>query len=240
MAEATSTVLIVDDQDSIRMSLAAVLEDSGYNIIEAESGYQAIDAVKQSSIDLVLLDIKMPGINGVQTFREIKKISPGTAVVMMTGFALEDLVEAALEEGAYSVVYKPFDVEKIISLVESVIKSVVILVVDDHSSDRETLSLILKEKGYRVAEAAGGREAVDMVRSSRFDTILMDVKMPGMDGLTAFEEIKAIDPEAKVVFITGFSDDDKLRQALAKDTFAVINKPFDVEALLMLLAHTTA
>ena len=240
MAEATSTVLIVDDQDSIRMSLAAVLEDSGYNIIEAESGYQAIDAVKQSSIDLVLLDIKMPGINGVQTFREIKKISPGTAVVMMTGFALEDLVEAALEEGAYSVVYKPFDVEKIISLVESVIKSVVILVVDDHSSDRETLSLILKEKGYRVAEAADGREAVDMVRSSRFDTILMDVKMPGMDGLTAFEEIKAIDPEAKVVFITGFSDDDKLRQALAKDTFAVINKPFDVEALLMLLAYTTA
>lgn len=240
MAEATSTVLIVDDQDSIRMSLAAVLEDSGYNIIEAENGYQAIDAVKQSSIDLVLLDIKMPGINGVQTFREIKKISPGTAVVMMTGFALEDLVEAALEEGAYSVVYKPFDVEKIISLVESVIKSVVILVVDDHSSDRETLSLILKEKGYRVAEAAGGREAVDMVRSSRFDTILMDVKMPGMDGLTAFEEIKAIDPEAKVVFITGFSDDDKLRQALAKDTFAVINKPFDVEALLMLLAYTTA
>lgn len=91
----------------------------------------------------------MPGINGVQTFREIKKISPESVVVMMTGFALEDLVKAALEEGAFSVIYKPFDVENVIKLVDSVLDSLLILVVDDYSSDRNTLTAILTDKGYR-------------------------------------------------------------------------------------------
>ena len=119
MANNKPKILVVDDQRGIRLTLSAIMEHQGYDVTEVEDGYQAIEAVTNNSFDVVFLDIKMPGINGVQSFREIKKISPGSAVVMMTGFSVEDLVREALDEGARTVIYKPFQVEKVLSLVKS-------------------------------------------------------------------------------------------------------------------------
>ena len=233
-------VLVVDDQKSMRLTLAAILEDQGYDVTEVEDGYRAIEAQEQVPFDLVFMDIKMPGINGVQTFREIKKISPKSVVVMMTGFAVEDLVKDALDEGAFSVIYKPFDLEGVIKLVESVLKSVLILVVDDHSSERESLIQILTDKGYKVAGAADGNEAIQMVRDNHFDIILMDIKLPGKDGFAAFQEIKAIDPDARVLFMTGFVLEDSIRQAIDAGAYPVAYKPFDIEKVLALVAQIMA
>jgi len=114
-----TNILVVDDLKSVRLTLGGILEDEGYNVVLAENGYQAIEAAKQTPFDLVFMDIKMPGINGVQTFREIKKINPKAAVIMMTASSVEELIKEALDEGAYAVVYKPFDVEKIVSITKS-------------------------------------------------------------------------------------------------------------------------
>jgi len=228
-------VLVVDDQKSMRLTLAAILEDQGYDVTEVEDGYRAIEAVEQVPFDLVFMDIKMPGINGVQTFREIKKIIPKSVVVMMTGFAVEDLVKEALDEGAFSVIYKPFDMESVLNLVDSVLKSVLILVVDDQSSERESLMQILTDKGYKVAGAADGNEAIQMVRDKHFDIILMDIKLPGKDGFAAFQEIDALDPDARVIFMTGFVLEDSLRQAIDAGAYPIAYKPFDLEIVLALV-----
>ncbi len=114
-----TNILVVDDLKGMRVTLGGILEDEGHNVVLAENGYQAIEAAKQTSFDLIFMDIKMPGINGVQTLREVKKINPQTAVIMMTAYSVEDLVREALEEGAYAVVYKPFDIENIVSIIES-------------------------------------------------------------------------------------------------------------------------
>jgi len=114
-----TNILVVDDLKGMRVTLGGILEDEGHNVVLAENGYQAIEAAKQTSFDLIFMDIKMPGINGVQTFREVKKINPQAAVIMMTAYSVEDLVREALEEGAYAVVYKPFDIENILSIIES-------------------------------------------------------------------------------------------------------------------------
>ncbi len=121
MTNNNTKILVVDDQKGIRLTLSAIMEHQGYDVTEVEDGYQAIEAVANNSFDVVFMDIKMPGINGVQSFREIKKISPGSAVVMMTGFSVEDLEKEALDEGARTVIYKPFQVEKVLSLVESLV-----------------------------------------------------------------------------------------------------------------------
>jgi len=112
-------ILIVDDQTSIRRTMTGIIEDLGFQVLNAEDGYRAIDEVKSTRFDLVFLDIKMPGINGVQTFREIKKLSPNILVVMMTGFDLSELIDESLDEGAMCVVYKPFGPEQIINLLRS-------------------------------------------------------------------------------------------------------------------------
>jgi two-component system response regulator HydG len=114
-----NNILVVDDLKSIRLTLGGILGDEGYNVVLAENGYQAIEAAKRTPFDLVFMDIKMPGINGVQTFREIKKINPEAVVVMMTAYSVGDLVKQALVEGAYAVVYKPFDIDDIVSVIDS-------------------------------------------------------------------------------------------------------------------------
>lgn len=240
MGDSKLKVLVVDDLRSMRTTLAGVIEDQGYDVTEVEDGYQAIEAVTNARYDLVFMDIKMPGINGVQTFREIKKIRPEAVVVMMTGFAVEDLVASALEEGAFSVIYKPFDVDEVVRLAEVAFRSALILVVDDRASDRELLSDLLTERGHSVFSAASGDEAIEMVRDHRYDVILMDIKLPGQDGVSTFEQIRAIDPNTKVLFITGFDLEETMKQALDAGAYAVAYKPVDVERILGLVRRAMA
>ena len=123
MVQIQPTIMVVDDDEGMRITLEGIIEDEGYNVIGAEDGYRAIELAKENPCALFFLDIRMPGINGVETYREIKKASHGSVVAMMTGFTAEGLVQAALDEGAYTVVYKPFRIERIIEIVNTVLKS---------------------------------------------------------------------------------------------------------------------
>lgn len=117
-----TNILVVDDLRSIRLTLGGILEDEGHNVVIVGDGYRAIEAVRKGHFDVIFMDIKMPGIDGVQTFREIKKIDPKAVVIMMTGYSVEDLVKRAVSEGAYICLYKPFDMERVITLVENIAK----------------------------------------------------------------------------------------------------------------------
>jgi CheY-like chemotaxis protein len=103
-------ILIVDDDKNLRRSLAITLNYKGFNASTVESGQNAIKAVGKDDFDLILIDVIMPDMNGLETLRALKEISPGTRVVMMTGFAVADLVTEAIKTGVDGVLYKPFDV----------------------------------------------------------------------------------------------------------------------------------
>jgi two-component system response regulator HydG len=231
-----TNILVVDDLRSIRLTLGGILEDKGHNVVTVEDGYQAIEAVKKTHFDAIFMDIKMPGINGVQTFREVKKIDPRTAVIMMTAYSVEDLVKEALEEGAYTIVYKPFDIDKIISLIDELLcERILILVVDDQFGDRETLKTILEDKGYRVATATDGIEAVKMVAEKHYNIIFLDIKLPGMDGIETFEQVKKIDPRTVVIMMTGYTAEDLIERAISGGAYTCIHKPFDMEKVLSIV-----
>jgi two-component system response regulator HydG len=233
---AQTNILVVDDLRSIRLTLGGILEDKGHNVVTVEDGYRAIEEVRKAHFDAIFMDIKMPGINGVQTFREVKKIDPKAAVIMMTAYSVEDLVREALEEGAYAVIYKPFDIDKIIALIDDLLdEKTLILVVDDQFGDRETLKAILEEKGYRVTTAADGTEAVKMVAERHYDIIFLDIKMPGIDGIETFERVKKIDPGAVVIMMTGYTAEDMVEKALSGGAYTCIHKPFDLEKVMSIL-----
>jgi len=231
-----TNILVVDDLQSIRLTLGAILEDAGHNVITVEDGYEAIKAARKTHFDAIFMDIKMPGIDGVQTFREIKKIDPKAAVIMMTAYSVEDLVKEALEEGAYAIVYKPFDIDRIIAIIEQLLQEkVLILVVDDQFGDRETLKEMLENKGYRVATAKDGVEAIEMVKERHYDIIFLDVKLPDMNGVQVFEQVKQIDPQAAVIMMTGYSMEDLVRKAINEGIYTCIHKPFDMEKVIGLV-----
>ena len=232
-------VMVVDDDPGMRLTLEGIIEDEGFDVVGAADGYQAIDLAGNAHYPLIFMDIKMPGINGVDTYREIKKVSPGSVVVMMTGYSVTELVAQALEEGAYAVTYKPFDIAQIIETVRTVLKTTVVLVVDDQAADRITLGAILEENGYQVNEARSGAEAVQMAAAKHYSVILLDLKMPGMDGLATLERIRAFDPLVRIIFISGFALEEPVLQGLRSGAYAVLAKPTEPGEIVALIRSIT-
>ncbi len=152
------SILIVDDDPGMTETMADILGDMGNDVDVANNGHRAIEMVKGKVYDFVLMDIKMPGINGVETFKKVKRISPKTMVMMMTAYSLEDLVKEALKEGAYGILYKPLDIDKVIGFIEKAEKGFLILVVDDDPNTCVTLKDVLEEKGYSVCIVHSGEE----------------------------------------------------------------------------------
>jgi CheY-like chemotaxis protein len=152
---------------------------------------------------------------------------------------VEDLVKEALQEGVYGVLYKPFSMEQIIDIIQGIIKTTGILVVDDLESHRKTLRAILDETGYEVSEAEDGQHAVAIAGLKHHDIILMDVVMPGMNGLETFEEIRKLDGDVKVIFVSGYVLEESVRKALGEGAFSVLTKPVDPDDLLALISTVT-
>ena len=116
-------VLVVDDQQSARIIMRGLIEDLGAQVQTAEDGYQAIEGAKNGSFDLAFIDIEMPGINGIQTLRELLKLCPEMVAAMVTGYGEARLVKEALDEGAVAVLLKPFDATEVTHLVRGINRS---------------------------------------------------------------------------------------------------------------------
>ncbi len=124
-------VLIVDDEPGVRATLAAVLELEGYAVTEALSGAQGVRFCSARPFDLILTDIRMPGMNGVDMLRAVRKHQPSIAVVLMTAFALEELIERGLTEGAFTLVQKPFRMDHLVRVLARALRAPAVIVVDD-------------------------------------------------------------------------------------------------------------
>ena len=114
-----TNILIVDDDSAIAKTLRFILEDEGYQVALAEDGPAAIERVRQVAFDLILMDVKLPRMNGVEVYKAVKRISPGSRVIMMTAYALENLIQQALREGALGVFYKPLDIPAMLQFMSS-------------------------------------------------------------------------------------------------------------------------
>ena len=116
-------ILVVDDKDSMRNMLTETLLEEGHRVDSASTGKKAVDLVRNKSYDLVLTDLKMPDIDGLQVLSEVKEIDSETAVILMTAFGtIEDAV-AAMKLGAFDFVTKPFDTEHLCVLVSRALEN---------------------------------------------------------------------------------------------------------------------
>lgn len=107
-------ILVVDDEESIRISLGGILEDEGYQVLNAENGADALDLIREEVPDLVLLDIWMPGMDGIQTLDRIRNLFPDLTVVMMSGHGTIETAVKATRMGAFDFIEKPFSLDKVL------------------------------------------------------------------------------------------------------------------------------
>jgi DNA-binding NtrC family response regulator len=114
-------VLVVDDEEIVRESLLGWLEKDGYTVETAPDGPTALDRIRTAPWSIVLLDLKMPGMDGMQVLEEAKQIRPETVVVIMTAYAAVDTAVTAMKIGAYDYLVKPFDPEELSLLVLKIV-----------------------------------------------------------------------------------------------------------------------
>ena len=111
------TILVVDDEESVRKLLIAVLKREGYQVESAVDGLEALEKFNSVKPNLVLMDIRMPNLDGMQAFKEMKKIQPDLAVILMTAFAAVETAVEAIKLGAFDYLIKPFDIDEVKLLV---------------------------------------------------------------------------------------------------------------------------
>lgn len=110
-----STVLVVDDEPGMRDTLVAILEQHGYRVCSAPDGESAFSAVQEMAFDVVVMDVRMPGRDGVSVLEEMEH--PPPHVILMTAYALEERLRGAVKAGAFAILHKPFETQRMLGLV---------------------------------------------------------------------------------------------------------------------------
>lgn len=230
-------ILVVDDEESMRLTLAGNLELEGHEVLEASTGEEALSLVREKPVDVVLADIRMPGLHGVELYRHLRRERPGLPVILMTAFAQESLVEDALAEGVFTVLHKPFDVEHLLRTLRRAALTPEVLVVDDARDVAEATVEGLRLSGVRAQAVYDGDAAVERMRSGTIDVCVVDLVMPGMTGPEVVERLRGAGRQVAVIAVSGQDVPDMMRQVASLGDVACMRKPISIRELAQTIAR---
>jgi DNA-binding NtrC family response regulator len=231
-------ILVVDDERAMVKTLADILRQRGWEVHGAHSGTEAVAAIERDPFDAVLMDIKMPGLDGVAAFKAMKARRPGIRVVLMTAYTAHDLIAEAEREGALRVVPKPVDLATVLPLLEERLRhSRSVLVVDSEPAFLKTLAESLRAHGYDAVAAASLDTAIDRLEEAAPAVVLLHLRLDHIAPEDSVVAIKQLSPAVTLILYSG--DRSALattKTALPSDwVYAYLEKPFAVERLTGLL-----
>ncbi|RKX25466.1 MAG: hypothetical protein DRP47_09780 [Candidatus Zixiibacteriota bacterium] len=235
-------ILVVDDDNNLRELLIDTLEGIGYPAEAAVDGIEALEKLRKTPYDLMISDIKMPGIDGIRLLHKTRRYYPDMPVILITGYATPEIMGRASPDGFLA---KPFRISAMEQLIEEAlagqkeeIKDSIrkVLVVDDDDMFRQTLSDTLRLNNFIPTAVEGGNEALRELENGSVDAVIADIKMPGMDGITLMNRIKSKYPDLPVILITGFfADDYATPDSDSAQADGFLQKPFDTKRIVRLL-----
>ena len=148
-----SRILVIDDERSIRNTLKDILEYEKYSVELAEDGIKAFDKIKAASFDVVLCDIKMPGMDGIEVLEKLQEVTPDTPVVMISGHGNIDTAVESIKKGAFDYIEKPLDLNRLLITIRNAMDK----------SNLVTETKILKKKVNKKFEIVGESPALKAV-----------------------------------------------------------------------------
>ncbi|HET7632373.1 MAG TPA: response regulator [Gemmatimonadaceae bacterium] len=231
-------ILVVDDDRSMVTTLCDIMELHGWEAVRGYDGAEAADLAEAHAVDVVLMDVRMPKVDGVAALREIKRRRPGVRVILMTAYAAQDLLAQAEREGALKILRKPVEMGDLLELLESAAReSRTVLVVDDDPAYLDTLTDVLGERGIATTKARSLDEALNRMESRTPSAVILDLKLPGVDPPSSLVAIRDANPSVLLVLYSGHSAalSDTVRDAPAGLVDAAFLKPIPVDELLRIL-----
>jgi two-component system response regulator HydG len=238
---ANPSLLVVDDDVDTCRNLFDILTDLGYQVDTAHDGLTALEMVRKKTYDIALLDLKMPGMDGLELYRQIKKLQAGTVAMVVTAYATSATAAEALTAGAWQVLSKPLDFPKMLELVDKALGQPLVMIVDDDPDLCANMWDLLRERGYRVCLANDEDSAARLLKERGYQAVLIDMKLPRGDGTSVFRLVRQTNPQARTIVITGYRSemDQLIQKVVSEGADAVCYKPFDVPRLLDTLQQLT-
>jgi DNA-binding NtrC family response regulator len=230
-------VLVVDDDRRMVKTICDILIAKGYSAEPAYSGEEAVERVKTDALACVLMDLKMEGMDGIETLKLLKEVAPDLPVVMMSAYATEEQVEEARRSGAYSLLTKPVDIQMVVSFLSLLRKEKSILVVDDDPAFCRTLKEILGARGYRVeTEGDVGRVLGHMEKEYQL-LVILDLKLNNANGMEVLGEIRSRYPTKPVVLVTGNRSEaaGSIEMGRRIGAYTCLYKPFESEEMIRII-----
>jgi DNA-binding NtrC family response regulator len=242
MLKSDVQILVVDDDLNLRELLIDTLNTIGYAAEAAEDGIQALDMLERRPFDLVISDVRMPGMDGVGLLKKIRRHYPDLPVLFITGVESPEVIGRASPDGFLA---KPFRISHIEELIRDTLNDRQeqtanpirkVMVVDDDDLFREMLADSLNVNGYTPYAVTGGEEALHELENGRVDAVITDIRMPGMDGITLMKEVKQRYPDLPVILITAFLSSDEINQEPVKSQAdGFLQKPFEIDNIVRML-----
>jgi CheY-like chemotaxis protein len=246
-----NTLLVIDDDRLNCDMFAAVFSRQGYHVVAATSGQEGLALFRQRRPRVTLLDLRMPGMDGLTVLKEIRAHDPAAGVIILGGGATEDQENQARELRVTDFFRKGLSLDMLIGVVDQVARQDVrekvgsellsaecpplnetIMVVDDDPLVRDLLVRFLSLRGYHVLTAKEGADALALAAECKPDLILLDLVMPGMGGLEVLRSLREKEYAGGVILLTSNHRENLLAEAWAMGPQEVLGKPVDLERLL--------
>lgn len=220
-------ILVVDDNVDLAENVAEALELAGARVEVAATGRAALQRLEAGAFDLVLTDMRMPEVSGLELIRALRARDPATPIIVMTAFTNGAELDEARDRGALDVLEKPIDLDRVMALVDRLRAPLTVLVVEDDSGLRTNLTEALfgmdNVLPFPTATAADARSVTARIRPK---LAVLDLRLPDERGLGLLEHLAAIEGVA-VIVTTGYPSD------VSSEVHApVLEKPFPIAALL--------
>ncbi|MDD2337283.1 MAG: DUF4263 domain-containing protein [Geobacteraceae bacterium] len=243
-------ILIVDDESDISFVLKLQLEDAGYSTTCANNGIAALEILKKEHFSLTLLDLKMPGMDGLQVLNQLKSSELNMPIIIMTAHGSEDIAVECMKSGASDYLSKPFSKDEMLKKIvlalkqktksallcthkaKALSKEPVVLIVEDEADVALILKFCLEDAGYRTERAKDGIKAIDAIGKVKFDLVLLDIKMPRMDGLQVLKRIGNSLRDVPVIMMTAHGNEDIVVECMKIGARDYISKPFSSDSLI--------
>jgi DNA-binding NtrC family response regulator len=227
-------VLVVDDDRAMVRTLSDVLRHKGFDVTAAYSGLEAVDASGAAQFDIVLMDVKMPGMDGVTAYKVMKSQRPDVRVVLMTAYAAQEMLAEAEREGVLRVMPKPVDIASLLSvLATNITKQRPILLVDSDASFLKSLAEVLRMKGFDIAQASTLNEATQLLSERRPSAVLLHMHVGAAGVVEAVAAVRKVEPDAALIVYSGQQGAEIEVQSTVPhaSVHAFLQKPFAVEQL---------
>ena len=226
-------ILIVDDEEGIRKSLARVVRRSGIEVKTARDGYDAISIAKTFKPHLLLIDIRMPGIDGIETFRRIRQFLPSVASIFMTAYSVSQKAKEAANDGGLRVLSKPLDLESVIAMTKNALREAPVLIVEDDITLQSSISRALRAKGIDVETASTIHAAKTLLQQRPDRVVVTDVFLDDGYGYQLLMDWCGDPAAIPFVLITGSTEWIESKDAnLAREKAVLMSKPIDIDTLV--------